>query len=212
MCVERRLTSRSQQSCSTSVDLGSDRESSHPDASHCKRIVEKIVPDKGKDSVDDSCERTRQSWRTGTEEMFMGVDTGRRHDTRIMWQKPDDRSTVARLNFFGSGKAWVTIYSENVFKVRYKSEETNLDEAETHWKGSGRHSAGCIHAPASAEKEPSQLIPGTELRRWVTHSRRWMSPFVFARPQTWPGLHADHGGLQVGAPWTSHSRRAQSKR
>ena len=62
-----------------------------------------IVPDPGKDGVDDSFDGTRQRWRNGREEMFMGVDTGRRWETRITCGKIKEYGSQAGL--LGSGQA-----------------------------------------------------------------------------------------------------------
>ena len=72
-----------------------------------------------------------------------------------------------------------------MFEVRCQSEETKLDEAETHWMGSVRHSAGCI-----------PLLRPLPRRTSLTHTALDVSLCSPARPLAWPGLHADHGGRQ----------------
>ena len=98
----------------------------------------------------------------------MGVDTGKRYETRIKWQKTEDRSTQARLNY----SAVERLDLQHAVRVCSKSAASPRKQNWMRLKASdGEWSTLCRMHPAPSTSLPrkrSQLTPGKEHPRSVT--------------------------------------------
>ena len=155
--------------CKSSIRSGT---TCHPGHLTRKRIVEKSCLIQAKTVSTTTVKEHDRDGGTGTEEIFYGESI-----QEDFWKqgssgkKQRTGSTLPRAALLGRRQAWHSTCGESVFKVRSKSQETKLDEAETQWTESGRHSAGCIPLlrPLCQERGPLPTQPGHGTFRTRSH-------------------------------------------